>query len=437
MDTVLLGYQRAFPATPFAVGCLLDVRGSVPDIEALCELVADRARTCLPLTQRVLSPRRRRPCWVVDDAFDAARHIHACRLSAGSDTAELRVAVQRLSASGFPADRPPWQLWLLHGHRPDGFSLLFRSSHVWMDGLGQNLLLERLFGHPGPGSTHAPLRSASVRRSDPRALGRATAHMLSWCTRTATIGPFEQVLVGHPQHTWLEVDLARLRAISRAFQVPVNDIFLAAVTGILRAWSGSNTEHAGRRRELVHAAMPVSTRRTTEQIRVGNHLTSVRIALPYGEASVRRRVEAIHRQTSRHKRVGTPGVAERLFLWTVPAPLRPSVMAAGMMSRVFALTASNPHGLTGPLHVLGRPVTAAVPIPPLPGSQRMAVMLGGLDGQAAIGFTLDGSVQGGSYLPALLEAELHALEVEGGLLPGQAPLEWTPSPTADLAGADR
>lgn len=441
MDTLLLGYQRAFPTTPFAVGCLLDVHGSVPDLEALRELVTDRARGCLPLTQRMLAARRRRPCWVTDNTFDAARHVHACQLPTGSDTAGLRVAVQRLSTSAFPADLPPWQLWLLHGHRPDGFSLLFRSSHVWMDGLGQNLLLERLFGHPGPGATHAPLRSASARRSDPRALGHATAHMLSWCTRTATIGPFEQALVGHPQHTWLKVDLARLRAIGRAFQVPVNDIFLAALTGTLRAWSNVNTEHVSRRRERVHAAMPVSTRRTTEQIRVGNYLTSVRIALPYGEVSVRRRVEAIHRQTSRHKRVGTPGVAERLFLWTVPNPLRPTVMAADMMSRVFALTASNPHGLSGPLDVLGRPVTAAVPIPPLPGGQRMAVMLGGLDGQAAIGFTLDGAVQGGSHLPALFEAELRALEVEGCLHPGQPPFAWIPppaaEPAADLAGADR
>ena len=431
MDTVLLGYQRAFPATPFAVGCLLDVDGSVPGIEALRELVTDRARSCLPLTQRICTARRGRPRWVVDTTFDAARHIRARQLPAGTGTAGLRAAVQRLSTCEFAADLPPWQLWLLHGHRPDGFSLLFRCSHVWMDGLGLNLLLERLFGQAGVRSAHSPLRPPSVPRPDPRAIGRAAAHTLSWCSRTATIGPFEQAPIGQPQHTWLEVDLDRLRAISRAFQVSVNDVFLATITGALRAWSAPGTERTSRRQGRVHAAMPVSTRRTTDQNRVGNYLTSVRIALPYGEASVRRRVEAIHRQTSRHKTAATPGIAERLFLWAVPAPMRPTIMAADIMSRVFALTTSNPRGLSGPLNVLGCPVTAAVPIPPLPGSQHMAVMLGGLDGRASIGLTLDGSVQGSSHLPALLEAELHTLEAEAGLrpTPPRTPYTITLSPT--------
>ncbi len=88
-------------------------------------------------------------------------------------------------------------------------------------------------------------------------------------------------------------------------------------------------------------------------------------------------------------------------------------MSTEIMSHVFALTASNPGGLTGPMDNLGRPITAAVPIPPLPAGQHLAILLGGLDEQACIGFTMDGSVRDGARLPELVTAELDALEASG------------------------
>ncbi|CAI7974861.1 diacylglycerol O-acyltransferase / wax synthase [Frankia sp. Hr75.2] len=432
MDALILGYQRAFPKTPLAVGCLLVADGPVPGVQALRELVADRAHDFPPLTHRIASAGRGRPVWVADPDFDPARHVHEYRLPAESGLAGLREAVGRLSAVEISLDAPPWQLWLLHGPRRDGFTLLYRASHVWIDGTALNVVLEKLFGLSGPESEREPLRMSRDRRPGPRAVCRAVAHSLGWLTRTSTIGPLSAAPTGYPHHTWLEVDLARLRAISRAYEVTVNDVFLAALAGALRAWPRPGSDRPGRLRGQMHAAMPVSTRRAAERDHMSNYLTTVRITLPYGEALVHRRVEAIHRQTVRHKRGGTPGVAERLFLWTVPAPLRPAVLSTGIMSHVFALTASNPGGLSGPLEILGRRVTAAVPAPPLPAGQRLAVLLGGLDGQACIGFTMDGSVRDGARLPELVEAELDALEAAAGLRHGpvRSPAETTCS--ADL-----
>ncbi|SNQ47258.1 conserved hypothetical protein [Frankia canadensis] len=427
MDALLLGYQQAFPAAPFAVGFLLDADGTVPCVQDLRALVADRARDHPPLTHRLASGRWGRPYWVVDADFSVDRHVHERRLPAGSGLAGLRRAVERLSAAEIPLNAPPWQLWLLHGHRPGGITLLLRASHVWMDGTALNLLLGRMFGLPGRQPEPMPARRVvPERRPGPRAVGRAAAHTLGWCTRTTTIGSLTATPTGRPRHTWLDVDLGWLRAISRAYEVTVNDIFLAALTGALRAWSPAGTPGRGRRGEhrgQLYAAMPVSTRTAAERELGGNRLTTVRLALPHGEPSARRRVEAIRRQTDRHKRRGTPGVAERLFLWATPAPLRPAVMSAEIMSRVFALTASNPRGLVGPMAVLGRPVTAAVPLPALPGNQRMAVMLGGLDGRACIGFTMDGSVRDCERVPELVDAELRVLATEAGLGHGPTPTE--------------
>ncbi|WP_230204827.1 wax ester/triacylglycerol synthase domain-containing protein [Parafrankia elaeagni] len=431
-DALVLGYQRAFPRTPLTVGYLLVADGPAPEVQALRELVADRARDFPPLTHRIASTGRGRLAWVADVGFDPARHVHEYRLPAEPGLTGLREAVGRLSAVEISLDAPPWQLWLLHGPHHGGFTLLYRASHVWMDGTALNLVLGKLFGLSGPGSEREPPRRSPDRRPGPRAVCRATAHSLGWLARTATIGPLSAAPTGYPRHFWLEVDLARLRAISRAHAVTVNDVFLAALAGALRAWprlgsgqsgqSGPGAGRAGRTgrtgrtgRGRLHAAMPVSTRRAAERDHVSNYLTTVRIALPHDEASVHRRVEAIRRQTVRHKRGGTPGVAERLFLGAVPAPLRPAALSTGIMSHIFALTASNPGGLTGPMEILGRPVIAALPTPPLPAGQRLAVLLGGLDGQACIGFTMDESVRDGTRLPELVEAELGALEAAAGL----------------------
>ncbi|MCK9904610.1 WS/DGAT domain-containing protein [Frankia sp. Cpl3] len=420
-DALVLGYQRAFPRTPLSVGYLLVADGPAPEVQALRELVADRARDFPPLTHRIASTGRGRLVWMTDAGFAPARHVHEYRLPVEPGLTGLREAVGRLSAVEISLDAPPWQLWLLHGPHRDGFTLLYRASHVWMDGTALNLVLGKLFGLSGPGSEREPPRMSPDRRPGPRAVCRATAHSLGWLARTATIGPLSAAPTGYPHHSWLEVDLARLRAINRAYGVTVNDVFLAALAGALRAWprpGSSQPGHPGRRRGRMHAAMPVSTRRAAERDHVSNHLATVRIALPHDEASVHRRVEAIHRQTVRHKRGGTPGVAERLFLWTIPAPLRPAALSTGIMSHVFALTASNPGGLTGPMEILGRPVIAALPTPPLPAGQRLAVLLGGLDGQACIGFTMDKSVRDGTRLPELVEAELGALEAAAGLRHG-------------------
>ncbi|OHV40588.1 MULTISPECIES: wax ester/triacylglycerol synthase domain-containing protein [Pseudofrankia] len=420
VDKITLGYQRAYPRTRLAVGNLLVGHGPAPEIQELRDLVADRARAFPPLTHRVTPAGWGRLVWTPDTDFDPASHVHGYRLPAGSGFAGLREAIERLSAIEISLKTPPWQLWLLHGDRPDGFALLFRGSHAQMDGAALDVVLGKLFGQSSPEEPRAPRRPLpEQRRYSPLTVGKALARSVGWLASTTAIAPFTGAPTGETRHAWLEIDLARLRTIGRAYVATVNDIFLAALAGALRAWCPPEAGTTGTtrwvRRRAVHAAMPVSTRLAAQREVVSNYLTTVRIALPYGEASMRGRVDAIRRQTIQLKRNGTPGVAERLFLWTVPAPLRTAVLSTGIATRGFALTASNPAGLTGPFEVLGRPIIDAVPVPPVPAGQRLAVLLSGLDEQVRVGFSTDASVPGHERLAELFAAELDALEAEAGI----------------------
>ncbi|MDT3441051.1 wax ester/triacylglycerol synthase domain-containing protein [Pseudofrankia sp. BMG5.37] len=440
VDKITLGYQRAYPRTRLAVGNLLVGHGPAPDIQELRDLVADRARAFPPLTHRVAPAGWGRLVWTADTAFDPARHVQECRVPAGSGLAGLREAIERLSTIEISMDAPPWQLWLLHGDRPDGFAVLFRGSHARMDGAALDLVLGKLFGPPGQEARREPPRPLPDRRRHSLlAVGRAAAHSLGWLASTTAIGPLAAAPTGRTRHAWLEIDLARLRAIGRAYGATVNDIFLAALAGALRAWCPPETgrpRRAAGGRGAIHAAMPVSTRLAPQRDVVSNYLTTVRIALPYGEASMRGRVDAIRRQTIRLKRHGAPGVAERLFLWTVPAPLRTAALSTGIATRGFALTASNPAGLTGPFEILGRPVVDAVPVPPVPAGQRLAVLLSGLDRQVRVGFSTDASVPGHTRLADLFAAELDALEAAGGIRPNPSD-GAVAGPVSSLAGPTR
>ena len=468
LDMGLLGYRLANPEAPLAVGYLLEVAGRPPSVESLRTHVGHRVSLSPPLAATIVSTIvstsrrdrvRNRLSWSVDPGFNPADHVHEYRLPVGSGQPGLRNAVDSLSTLDIPLSKPPWQVWLISGYRPDGFAVLYRASHVQVDGTAMNTVLGRIFGPTG--TSAAPTGQTSTgqtstgqsstgqsstgqtwsRRADQRlgvrAVGRAALGSLGWVGRTATVHALTGPTTGQPRHTWATVDVERLRAIGRAHGATVNDVFLAALAGALPVWSPKPVEDAeggpdrtsrrgasrwhmrlGRRRRRmsrVHVSMPVSTRRAAESELISNYVAGVRVALPWDENSASRRLEIIRRQTARHKRDGNPGAAERLFFEATPTRLRPAALAAGFASASVAFSASNIGSLPGALEVLGRRVTAASPVVPLCVGQRLAVVLGGLGDAVCVGFVADAAVPNPAGLTQLFLAELDGLEAAAGL----------------------
>jgi diacylglycerol O-acyltransferase len=216
---------------------------------------------------------------------------------------------------------------------------------------------------------------------------------------------------GAVRHDWAVAELETLRGIARRNGATVNDVYLAAVAGALRAWS--LPEWCSGRRPL-HATMPVNLRTQRERDLMSNFALGVRIALPCAEPDPFRRLARVAAETRRVKMDGSLAAVHRRILETAPATTPPRVLAdiaaAGTRAKSVALLASNAGTLPGPFSVAGREVSQLMGLPPMfRGRQHLSVGLFGLGTQLCAGFTASASVPRHAELPGLWLAELAAL----------------------------
>jgi diacylglycerol O-acyltransferase len=458
MDRALLGYQREHPAEPVTVAYLLRVAGPVR-LEALRADVLDRARRFPALTHRVFfSPGRAAlPVWAPDPRFDVTRHVREYPLPAGPGTtgrgiAGPRSAVARLSREALPLDVPPWEICLLRAG--GGTWLLFRASHVWLDGTALHRVLTLLFGDMSSLQGNVPACGGTGRRATPWVVMLAAGRLAGWVPPSGRVAALTGPAVAEHQMHWATTGVDRLRAVARGYDATVNDVFLVALAGALHAWSplagagsraarqtpaGPGAAGLAEVRRLPRALVPVSVRRPEERNDLGNVLVGARVTLPSGEASPWRRFELVRRQTARYQRGAGAGVGERWWFDRIPARFAPASVAMGMDQRRVAVTTSNLGVLPGPLAVAGEPVTAAVPVPVAVGGQRLSVMLAAYGPTACLTVAANpgpaarpGSAgDAAAVLARLWLAELADLEAAAGsgAVPVQPPAPARPTST--------
>ncbi|OHV41563.1 hypothetical protein BCD49_01055 [Pseudofrankia sp. EUN1h] len=408
MDSALLGYQRKNSAAPVAVAYLLRAAGTC-DLGAARAAVLDRARRFPALTHRLTAAAGRAgwPAWTPQPGYDVSTHVREHHLSAGAGEAELRAFVEWRCRAPIPLDAPPWEICLLPGPGADEFHILFRASHIWLDGAALHQVLGMLFGE-GPAA--APPRRGRDGRVTPRGLAVALGRVLGWATPAGSLEALTRPWSKAHNLYWATTNVERLRALGRAYDATVNDVFLVALSGALDAWS----RPVDGRRE-VRALMPVSIRRKDEFGGLGNYVVGARVSLPRGPISPWSRFETVRRQTSRYRGAENVAAGERWWFEKIPARFGSRAVAMGMDSRRVPVTTSNVGVLAGPMAVAGCPVTAGTPIPVLLPGQRLFVMLGVLGPTASLSVAVNGNVPDGARLVGLWLTELDRLERTAGL----------------------
>jgi diacylglycerol O-acyltransferase len=405
MDQALLGYQRENRATPLSVAYLLRAEGSC-SVGALRAAVRERAARFPLLAHRVTSAGGPAdwPLWAPDPWFDASAHVRELRLPAGADETQVRALVARRCQTQIPLDAPPWELCLLHAPGAPEFYVLFRASHVWLDGTALNRVLTALFGAEQVAVSAASAGWPRDGRVTRRSLALAGGRLAGWLTPTGSLQALARPMAGEHDLYWATTSVERLRAIGRAYGASVNDVFLVALAGAFEAWS--RPVGGSRRLKIL---MPVSARRSAEGAHLSNFVVGTRVGLPCGPVSPSRRFGVVRRQTSRYRRGKDAGAGERWWFERVPARYGRAAVAMGMDSRRVAVSTSNLGVMAAPLTIAGNPVTEAVPVPvPVPG-QRMFVILGGVGQAASLGVAIDRNVPSGAILANLWLAELDAL----------------------------
>lgn len=385
------------------------------------------------------------PRWIADADFDLSAHI--IELTKPDDhVSYASFEALRSTVLSTPLDpaRPLWQICLVPRLEDGCVGVVGKIHHALVDGIAAlqivNLILDtepeatsqaampwRPGGQAGAvgwtldtiGQTLddgvAALREAANAVAHPEATaGRLMRHvkLIAGAVRddvlpaapqsalNATIGS-RRVLVGY--HAKRE-DLAAARAGGGT----LNDVGLAVVAGALRTLALREGESPD---APLKAMVPVSMRQIGDTAH-GNQIAMVSIPLPIHLAAARERLDYLRDETRLLKHTDRPAGTQALYQAgaLLPTPLRSPVARALAAPRQFNLTVSQSPAPRGSLYLLGCELKAVYSVVPLAPGHALAIGMVRYRQELFFGCYADPDALSDVHdLPALLEAELHAL----------------------------
>jgi diacylglycerol O-acyltransferase len=224
--------------------------------------------------------------------------------------AQLEALVARLHAQPLDRSRPLWEYHLIEGVEGDRFAWYTKMHHACMDGAAGQVLLN-IFGNttsddspigpsvadvaaPGLFELWAGAVASSVTQplSNLRSLGQSLQSLMRLLRRAldgksfgaygqrAPRTRFNRAIGSHRTFTVGTLSLSELKAVGKAHDCSVNDVFMAVCAGGLRRYLIGMNELPDR--PLI-AGVPVSLRRTGDQS-MSNQVTMLLTSLETHEA---------------------------------------------------------------------------------------------------------------------------------------------------------
>ena len=457
------------------VAGILVFEGDAPAYDDLVDAINARLHEVPRYRQKlVFVPYQQgRPVWVDDPHFNARYHIRHSALPAPGSDEQLAKLAGRLFAQRLDRAKPLWEINLVEGLAGGRFALISKTHHALVDGVsGVDVVSVLLDADPEakpPGDTErdwsprpVPGRSqlladalleratvpseaarglrALVRRPRRVASG-AGEHLvglraMAWAGMSpAPPSPFNGPIGPHRRYTWVDAELAELKAVKHAFGGTLNDAVLAAVTLALGRWMrahGHDTEGL-----VLKAMVPVSVRADVERGALGNRVAAMYAPLPVGLEDPLAVYESVHRAMGDLKASGQAVGAQTLTQLASFAPPTILSQAARLQARqrLFNLVVTNVPGPQQRLYLLGRPLRGLYPVVPLAKNQALGIAIMSYNGR--LGFGLLGDYDAMADLDALradLEASIRALAAAAGIAPRRAPRAARIGVTAPVRG---
>lgn len=241
MGTADVAFHLATGGNPVPLAFTFGFEGRAPTLDSVRARVAERVHHVPALRYRIARDRRK---FRRVDRIAVDRHVHEAWLPEDTDgSATSRLMLSRPMSTD---DRPPWDVWLVHGPA-DRHTLVYRTDHTFQDGMGAAYTARALLGdHPEGGpAPQRPARPTAHGLAD--ALGEVVAAFRAPTPKPAFDGDF----TGRVDVCHADTPLARLRAIARAHGGTVTDVYLAALSHAVRTWYLKDTGSA-------HPPLPVS-----------------------------------------------------------------------------------------------------------------------------------------------------------------------------------
>lgn len=459
VDTMWLHMDR--PENLMVVDAVLLLDGPVDDARFESMLAARLVETYPVMRQRPVEPRAGvgMPVWEDDPDFDLSHHIRRSRLRRPGTDAQVARYAERQASVPLPRDRPLWQAHVLAGYRGDRAAVLLRFHHALADGIALAHVLLSLTDDDPEGDqrclTLPPRRrrsggrpGAALLRSGlglPRAAVRGLADpvgSVSGSVRAAgagvsagvqTVGIVRKLLLGHNSPSLLTtthpgvpkrmvwtptVPLSLLKAIGRPTGATINDVVVAALSGVIRSY----LEGRGEQPTDLMTMVPVNLRNPNEPLprELGNKFALALLTLPIGVPTAGDRLKQAKRRMSQIK---TSPEAMITFGLNQAIGRAPAFVERPLVDFFAAKAIGVLTNVPGPREqrwMAGTPLAGAVGWVPGSGNHVLGASVFSYGGTLRVGFRTDaGVVPDPERLVALFEREIEQLaQATGAVDPG-------------------
>jgi len=259
------------------------------DMERLVSTIALRLPNYPRFTQKV-ERRFGRPHWVEDHNFNIEAHIKLEKMERDVSREELQGHLTRLAHQPLEGGRPLWHMTVLDRVN-GGHAIVFRVHHCITDGLGLVHVLNHLTDDNGlhgrsPSPVGHPHRASVVHNAVCSAVARGISHLkiAFHVSRLSMLWPDAQTQLKKPMHgkkqlVWLPpLEMEKVRAMSKRMGVTLNDAWVAAVSGALRAYLEERGQKVDGR--ALRAAVTFNLREKANAFQLGNEFGLVAVDLP-------------------------------------------------------------------------------------------------------------------------------------------------------------
>jgi WS/DGAT/MGAT family acyltransferase len=359
------------------------------------------------------------PIWVEDPHLDLDYHVRRHALPAPGGPRELTDLTGAIVGVPLDRSRPLWEIHVVEGLHDGNVALIGKIHHAAVDGVSGAELFVHLFdltpdaagdgrgpddvgGQDDAGGTGAAPATAERIPSDVELVGHALVSqvrrtvslpaLLGRTVRTVThlvnrhrdpstvVGavplraprtPWSAAITPHRSIAFARVRLSDIRRVRTAFDVKVNDVVLALVSGATRRYLEAREALPG---EPLVGMCPVSVRSEDEHGRQDNRVSAMFVHLRTDIDDVGDRLRAIARTTRGAKEDHNAIGARFLQNWAEHAAPNTFALASRLYSRlniadrhppIYNLVVSNVPGPDFPLYLDGGRLVAAYPMGPV------------------------------------------------------------------------
>lgn len=401
-----------------------------PDHGRLEEKI-DRGTRLIPrMRQKVMSPplSAAPPRWVVDPDFDLRYHVRYVRAGGDGSMRDLLDLVQPIAMQSFDRARPLWEFVVVEGLADGRAALVQKIHHAVTDGVGGMKLAMMLLDlerdlvddaapmpeapepeRPGglelwlEGVAHERRRQLGIARrmtgttaravrgivSDPMGSARGLATDASSLGRllAPVFEPASPIMRARSLRRHLDtitVPLGEMKAAARPADGKLNDSFVAAVAGGLRAYH----EHHGAPVEALRMTMPINIRSGPNDDLAGNQFTPARFLVPVGIDDPKERLTAVRRLSRSQQDEPALAFTEALAGVLNRLPTYATTALFGSMLKGVDFVTSNVQGAPMPVFLAGGRLEANYAFGPLSGAATNLTLLSYCD-DLHIGVNID------------------------------------------------